>query len=235
MSNLSIFPNEIDSFVRKRDLTYNEITLFNEYRTLKLKPNRTPEENDRLNELTNLLRESSFLPDDLNKLQDCIINLETFFKNQTKDYILQKQQEFNAEIQKFSYKGQYNSNTTYQMWNVVTYNHETYVSKQNNNMGHIPVGDSTDSWWFKAASRGAQGLPGIGLVFVGEYNNAFEYQSGQAVSYQGDIYYCIQTTVGNLPTDTTRWRLFLSGVRPVIQDTPPSTLILGMLWIDTSE
>jgi len=235
MSNLSTFPDEIDSFVRKRDLTYNEIVLFNEYRALKLKPNRTPEENDRLNELTNLLRESSFLPDDLNKLQDCIINLETFFKNQTEDYILQKQQEFNAEIQKFSYKGQYNSTTTYQMWNVVTYNHETYVSKQNNNMGHIPVGDSTDSWWFKAASRGAQGLPGIGLVFVGEYNNPVTYQAGQAVSYQGDIYYCIQTTVGNLPTDTTYWRLFLSGVRPVIQDTPPSTPILGMLWIDTSE
>lgn len=234
MANLSIFPDEIDSFVRKRDLTYNEIALFNEYRTLKLKPNRTPEENDRLNELTNLLRESSFLPDDLNKLQDCIINLETFFKNQTEDYILQKQQEFNVEIQKFSYKGQYNSTTTYQMWNVVTYNHETYVSKQNNNMGHIPVGDSTDSWWFKAASRGSQGLPGIGLVFVGEYNNAVTYQPGQAVSYQGDIYYCIQTTVGNLPTDTTYWRLFLSGVRPVIQDTPPSTPILGMLWIDTS-
>lgn len=234
MPNLSIFPDEIDSFVRKRDLTYNEIALFNEYRTLKLKPNRTPEENDRLNELTNLLREPSFLPDDLNKLQDCIINLETFFKNNVHDYIFQKQQEFQAEIQKFKHKGQYNPTTIYQMWNTVTYNHETYISKQDNNINHTPRGDDSDAWWFKAASRGEQGLPGIGLVFVGEYNNAVTYQPGQAVNYQGDIYYCIQTTVGNLPTDTTYWSLFLSGVKPVIQDIPPSTPTLGMLWIDTS-
>lgn len=235
MPNLSTFPDEIDSFVRKRDLTYNEIVLFNEYRTLKLKPNRTPEENDRLNELTNLLREASFLPDDLNKLQDCIINLETFFKNNVHDYILQKQQEFQAEIQKFKHKGQYNPTTIYQMWNVVTYNHETYISKQDNNINHTPRGDDSDAWWFKAARRGEQGLPGIGLVFVGEYNNAATYQPGQAVNYQGNIYYCMQTTVGNLPTDTTYWSLFLTGVRPVIQDTPPSTLIPGLLWIDTSE
>lgn len=235
MPNLSTFPDEIDSFIRKRDLTYNEIVLFNEYRTLKLKPNRTPEENDRLNELTNLLREASFLPDDLNKLQDCIINLETFFKNNVDDYILLKQQEFQAEIQKFKYKGQYNPTTIYQMWNVVTYNHETYISKQDNNINHTPRGDDSDAWWFKAAIRGEQGLPGIGLVFVGEYNNAVTYQPGQAVNYQGDIYYCMQTTVGNLPTDTTYWSLFLTGVRPVIQDTPPSTPIPGLLWIDTSE
>lgn len=234
MPNLSIFPDEIDSFIRKQDIFYSDIVLLNEYKSLKLKTDRSSAENDRLNELANILKEKLFLPDDLNKLQDCIVNLETFFKNQTEDYILQKQQEFNAEIQKFSYKGQYDSTTTYQMWNVVTYNHETYVSKQNNNMGHIPVGDSTDSWWFKAASRGAQGLPGIGLVFVGEYNNGVTYQPGQAVSYQGDVYYCIQTTVGNLPTDTTYWSLFLSGVKPVIQDMPPSTPTLGMLWIDTS-
>ena len=37
MANLSTFPDEIDSFVRKRDLTYNEIVLFNEYRDLKIK------------------------------------------------------------------------------------------------------------------------------------------------------------------------------------------------------
>jgi hypothetical protein len=234
MANLSVFPDEIDSFIRKQDIFYSDIVLLNEYKALKLKTDRSSAENDRLNELANILKEKLFLPDDLNKLQDCIVNLETFFKNQTEDYILQKQQEFNAEIQKFSYKGQYDSTTTYQMWNVVTYNHETYVSKQNNNIGHIPVGDSTDSWWFKAASRGAQGLPGIGLVFVGEYNNAVTYQSGQAVSYQGDIYYCIQTTVGNLPTDTTYWTLFLAGVKPVIQNVSPSNPTLGMLWIDTS-
>jgi len=234
MANLSVFPNEIDSFIRKQDIFYNDIVLLNEYKALKLKTNRSSAENDRLNELANILKEKLFLPDDLNKLQDCIVNLETFFKNQTNDYILRKQQEFSAEIQKFSYKGQYDSTTTYQMWNVVTYNYETYVSKQNNNMGHIPVGDSTDSWWFKAASRGEQGSPGIGLSFVGEYNNEVIYQPSQAVSYQGDIYYCIQTTTGHLPTDTTYWSLFLSGVRPVIQNTTPSTSILGMLWIDTS-
>lgn len=230
MPNLSVFPAQIDEFQIHTDISYNDIVNLNRYKDLKLKPNRTSLENEELNNLTILLRPKMFIPDDLNKLQDCIINLETFFKNETEGYILQKQNEFNAEIQKFSYKGQYNSTSTYQMWNVVTYNYETYISKQNNNINHVPT---DTNWWFKAATRGAQGIPGIGLVFRGEYNNGTSYSVSHAVNYNGSIYYCILNTTGNLPTNQTYWTKFLDGVGAIIQDNQPQNPQLGMIWIQT--
>lgn len=230
MANLSVFPEQIDSFVRHQDISYNDSINLNRYKELRLKANRTPAEDEELNNLINELRPKLFIPDDLNKIQDCITNLENFFKNETEGYILQKQEEFNAEIQKFSYKGQYSPTTTYQMWNVVTYDHETYISKQNNNINHT----LTDTnWWFKAASRGSQGLPGIGLVYLGEYNNAYSYQTGQAVTYLGSIYYCIAPTTGNLPTNPIYWTKFLDGVGTIIQSEQPVNPQLGMVWIQT--
>jgi hypothetical protein len=230
MANLSVFPQQIDTFILHQDISYNDIVNLNRYKDLKLKANRTPTEDDELNTLTSALRQKLFLPDDLNKLQDCITNLETFFKNETEGYILQKQDEFNAVLQKFSNKGQYNSTTTYQKWNIVTYNHETYMSKQDNNLNHVPT---DTNWWQKIAARGAQGIPGIGLSFVGNYNNGVTYQEGQAVNYEGTIYYCILQTVGNLPTNTTYWVKFMGSPMPIVQDTQPENMQLGQVWIET--
>ncbi|HHX67005.1 MAG TPA: hypothetical protein GX708_02985, partial [Gallicola sp.] len=218
-------------FIQHQDISYNDVINLNRYKELKLKNNRTSLEDDELNNLTITLRSKLFLPDDLNKLQDCITNLETFFKNETEGYILQKQTEFDAEIQKFSYKGQYSSVVNYQMWNVITYNYETYISKQNNNINHVPT---DTNWWFKAASRGAQGVPGMNLTYLSEYNNAYSYQIGQAVSYQGTIYYCISPSIGNIPYEGSQyWTIFMKGLTPIIQDTPPDNPMLGTIWIQT--
>ena len=84
MPNLSVFPNQIDTFIQHQDISYNDVVNLNRYKELKLKNNRTSLENDELNNLVIALRSKLFLPDDLNKLQDCITNLETFFKNETK-------------------------------------------------------------------------------------------------------------------------------------------------------
>lgn len=45
-----------------------------------------------------------------------------------------------------NYTGVYNSNTTYNIGQCVTYNDKWYVSNQNNNVGHTPTG-SSDAYW----------------------------------------------------------------------------------------
>ena len=139
------------------------------FQELKTKSSLTSAEQSELQNLTNLLRDKIFTPEDFNKLQDCITNMEVFIKDNVDGYLQQKQQEFDAEIQKFSYKGQYNSTITYQMWNTVTYNHETFISKQNNNLNHTPNGNEGDLWWSKLHK--AQGIR-YRSCFSGEYNNA---------------------------------------------------------------
>jgi hypothetical protein len=44
-------------------------------------------------------------------------------------------------------------------------------------------------------------------VWKGDYNNSTAYTVGDFVSYQGSTYTCIQNSTGNLPTNTTYWRL----------------------------
>lgn len=46
-----------------------------------------------------------------------------------------------------------------------------------------------------------------GINMTGEYNSLATYNAGESVSYQGGSYAAIQTTSGNLPTDTAFWQL----------------------------
>lgn len=54
----------------------------------------------------------------------------------------------------------------------------------------------------------------------GAYNNAAIYLVGESVSYNGSSYVAIQTTTGNLPTDTTYWQLLALGVATGIFSLP---------------
>jgi len=44
-------------------------------------------------------------------------------------------------------------------------------------------------------------------VWKGEYNGSTQYYVGDFVLYQGSCYTCIQNSLGNLPTDTSYWKL----------------------------
>jgi hypothetical protein len=46
-----------------------------------------------------------------------------------------------------------------------------------------------------------------GINMTGEYNNLVTYNAGESVSYQGGSYAAIQTSSGNLPTDTAFWQV----------------------------
>lgn len=49
-----------------------------------------------------------------------------------------------------------------------------------------------------------------GLDFKGTYNPLTTYEEAQYVQYNGSVYVCKLETIGNLPTDTTYWNLFIS-------------------------
>jgi hypothetical protein len=158
--------------------------------------------------------------------------METYLKTNVADYLTTKQNEWVNTLSQFTAKGNYNSTTTYSKWNVVLYNYESYVSKQNNNLNHSPIGDGSDLWWGKLASRGEKGEAGMGLTFVGDYNNSTSYSISHAVKYNNKIYYCKVATTGNLPTNTTYWTEFLSPTNAVIiQSTAPTTHSTNSVWI----
>ena len=86
-NNLSVFPEQIDTFINHYDIGATDVQRLQEYQTLRMKDSLTSAELDRMNNLYSALRDRLFLAEDFNKLQDAITNLEDFFKYQTEDYV----------------------------------------------------------------------------------------------------------------------------------------------------
>lgn len=85
--NLSTFPEQIDTFIRHYDVGATDVVNLNRYQTLRMKDSLTSAETETMSSLFSALRDKIWLAEDLNKLQDSITNLETFFKYQTEEYI----------------------------------------------------------------------------------------------------------------------------------------------------
>ena len=86
-TNLSVFPDQIDVFITHSDVGSVDLANVSRYQELKVKDSLTSAESDEMATLFSMLREKIWTAEDLNKLQDSITNLETFFKYQTEVYI----------------------------------------------------------------------------------------------------------------------------------------------------
>lgn len=236
--NRSTFPEQIDVLQEFFDVPPAQKTNVQRYQELKIKDSLTPTEQTELNGLITTLQDYLITPEHINKFSDICIGLETFFSSQVQGYIDTKQAEFDATLEKFSNKGAYSAITTYQKWNTVTKDGETFLSSQDNNLNHTPVGDIGDTWWQKIAvkgSQGIQGLPGLNLVYRYTYNIATSYVIGDAVTYNGTIYYCINPTNGGIdPSNSGYWQEFLSSAGIPVANSAPLNPALNQLWIDSS-
>ena len=241
----SQFPLQVDQIKRLQDFPQSQAANIARYQTLRQRSNLTSEEQMELQQLSSILSDYILTAEDFNLMASAIESTQVHLKNNVDGYIQAKQeefnnivqtkeQEFNTTLNNFTVRDQYNPTVIYQKWNIVTYGYETYLSKHDNNVGNTPVGDASDAHWAKIAYRGKQGVPGLGLVFMGEYNNAMTYHPQNAVRYNNKIYYCIAPTTGNLPTDTDYWTLFYDSQPVVISPTSPENPNVNPVWIDTS-
>jgi len=232
----SKFPAEIDSFPILTDITIADVVNIRRYKELREKSSLTTSEQAELNALiTNLTTAGKLITAEYhNKVTDSIVATQTFFKDNVDDYIKQKQEEFDRTLQQFSDKGNWSPEITYQQWNTVVYNHETYLSRKNNNLNHIPDEENSE-WWHKVAQRGKQGPPGIGLTFLGNYDDSVLYNPGSAVYYENVIWYAMNPTQGNKPeAGSPYWTVFLANSGVVIDSNPPTAPYTGQVYVDIS-
>jgi hypothetical protein len=195
MANRSTFPQAFDSFKELLVLPPERYQDADRFQILMKKSSKTPEEITEMNNLASILRDYYIDPETWNKFCDCLVNIENFTYSKITEY--------------FQYKGDYVSTTLYKTFNTVRYNGEIYMALQDT-QGNLPTDETK---WLKIASKGdkgERGIPGIGLTFIGDYDNAFAYNVNNAVNYSNKIYYCIQASIGHLPTDTNYWKLFMT-------------------------
>lgn len=100
-TNLSVFPDQIDVFITHSDVGSADLANVSRYQELKVKDSLTSAESDEMATLFSMLREKIWTAEDLNKLQDSITNLETFFKYQTEVYISDLFAQYDERMENF--------------------------------------------------------------------------------------------------------------------------------------
>lgn len=224
----SIFPEGgVDQIQERYNLPASLKPSLKRYQELYIKESLSPSEQAELNNLTITLR--PYMPDveHLNFVGDVLINTQKFFKEGVEPYIEDKKLEFQAEVDKLTYRSEWQPNTQYYKKNVVTSGGEGYIAK----VDSINQAPPSSTYWGKIAQKGDKGDPSLNISFKGVYDSAMAYTLGDAVTYGGLWYYAKQNTIGNPPTNADYWELQTNQV--LVSDTEPfDNRIVG--WIDTS-
>ena len=228
MANLtgsrSTFPNQLDVFREIVDISPSKKVQAKRYQELKMKEVLSPAEVSELNSLMTELQEFIVTPEYTNKMLDALINLESFFLNETAGFVNNKQTEMNTyvdtkktemqtEINSFNYKGAYSPSTSYLKNNFVDFNdgssNQTYICLQDC-MEKEP--SSNPLFWRKLTIQGTKGdtgLSGVNFIFKGTWDNGITFMKDEAVRFGGMLFVSkIDNNVGNSPSltaDTNYW------------------------------
>jgi hypothetical protein len=229
LANRSAFPEQVDSFVELYDLPPSLVASAKRYQELKIKPTLNATEQTELNTLTTTLGNYIITPETWNKFADSLVNMETFIKDEIDGYLNGKQLEWANYVKDFNYVGVYSSTVQYEFQNMVKYNGDLYLCTSNA-IGIVPTNTSN---WQKISTKGDKGDVGLNTHLKGVYSATATYLVGDAVTYNGNVYYCLKdTTAGIDPSNSTYWFMY---DRMVVSNTFPTTPQQGLLWIEVVE
>ena len=223
----SNFPEQLDQVLELFSMPASQKNNVKRFQELKLKENLIPSEQTELNNLTISLQRYIIDVEKFNFFGDVLISMQKFFKEGVEPYIENKKLEFQAEVDKMTYRGDWQPNTQYFKKNVVTSDGNGYIAKLDN----INQSPSNATYWGQISKKGDKGDPSLNINYKGTYEPSMPYVLGDAVTFGGLWYYAKQNTIGNVPTDATYWEIQNNQV--LVGDIEPfDNRIVG--WIDTS-
>lgn len=234
---LTLFPNNIDSFITWLNIAATDGPLIQQYQTA-LQAGNTTLANQILTQIPSGTQKI-IKATDLNKLTQAILAIERFYKTDIEPYTDNLQQSWLNTIQQFSYKGIWQSGTSYVKNNLVSY------TIQGLNLLYIGIGDSIPSgtlptntqYWRVLTIQGETGVSGDGLSYRQNWNNSTTYYVNDAVNYNDAIWMAVQQNQNQEPTaNSSYWNLVMNlGITTYpIQSAQPTNLQVGGLWFNTS-
>lgn len=222
----STFPNQIDKFNELYDLPPSLVSSAKRYQELKMLPTLNATEQAELNALSTTLGDYIITPETWNKFADALVNVETFFNQEVIEFIKSKQIEWSDFVKAFQSKGVFAIGTQYKFQNMVTYNGDLYLCLKDS-LGKLPT---NTEYWMKVSSKGEKGDVGLNAQFKGIYSDTKVYVVGDAVVFEGNIFYCIKdTTAGIKPSNGVNWMIY---DKTIISATKPTTAQQGVIWIE---
>ncbi len=233
----SNFPNSLDNIPQFLDITQSDAVLVGKVQqaikdgNLNLANSYLVQIQDYDKKIINAVK--------LNKIRDAILALEQFYKTDFTQYITNKQKEWQNEINKFAYIGDWNGNKLYKKNNIIRYENNgnllLYLCiKDIISINTYPI--NTEYWipFTKQGIRGESGTNGVNFAF--EWDSSFNYEKNTIVSYNGGWWISIKPSQNVMPIEGSQyWELVLYAPQPVfpIQPTQPTGQGDGELWFET--
>lgn len=204
----STFPQKIDSFTELFDLPADKVAAALELQKLKQKTTLNNDEQNQIAALSAQLQDYMITPETMNKLQDAIVEIETFFDGNVRQYILEKQKEWDTYVNDFMDVGDWSPKGKYNRQNIIHYDGSLWfcVKTVVADSDHTP--DKDTEHYRQIAFKGDKGDIGLNAVYKGEWNGQIGYTVGDAVSIKlGDpwkpldmVFIAKQDNTGRMPS-----------------------------------
>lgn len=231
------FPNDLDTFLTYLNIAATDGPLIKQYMDVMNAGNQVL-----ANQILAQIPSASqkiIKATDLNKLTQAMLAVERFYHTDIEPFVENQQVEWLNVINQFNYEGIWTTGTTYQKNNIVTYTLNgltlLFLATQT-----VPVGTppSNSTYWRVLTIQGLQGVSGQGLAYRKEWIAAENYQTNNAVTYNGSLWMALQPSTNIEPgTNEQYWKLVmgLEATTYPIQATQPAAQNEGELWFNTSE
>lgn len=233
----SNFPNSLDNIPQFLDITQSDAILVGKVQEsirngdLASANNYLLQIQDYDKKIVNAVR--------LNKLRDAILALEQFYKTDFTSYIEEKQKEWQLEIDKFTYVGDWDANKLYSKNNIVRFNNNGNLLLYLCILNTVTINTfpTNTNYWIDLTKQGIRGESGSnGANFAFEWDSSFDYQVNTIVSYNGGWWISTKPSQNVIPIEgSAYWELVLYAPQPVypIQPNQPSGQGEGELWFET--
>lgn len=168
----------------------------------------------------------------LNQFVNSVLGLEENYFVDFEDVLREDREIFQLKIDDLVYVGIYDGiNILYKKDNFVIYNEELYFCiKDNPTVGILP----TDTeYWLYLGSKGETGTVPLGVKFLGTWNPEIIYYTKDMVLYDNKLYVAIDSSLGAVPTDDTKWMVGVDNEPQhiYVSETEPENLQYGSIWL----
>ena len=183
----STFPKKIDAFTELFDLPADKFADALELQKLKQKTTLDNNEQNQIAALSAQLQDYMITPETMNKLQDAIVEIETFFDGNVRQYILEKQKEWDTYVNDFNWVGEWSSTSKYHKQNIITYDGNLYLVIKDVVADSKNTPNKDTDHYRQVAYKGDKGNIGLNATYKGEWNGTTAYKAGDSVTVRVDV------------------------------------------------
>ena len=214
--------------MKYQDIQVNDIALQSQFAAYWMQGNYT----EALNLLENngRLDSKAFVAEVMLKIGQSLAIIESYYARDFENALSLDLTLFNASINEFRNRKQWDSTIAYKIGNAVEYNNNAYICIQDNT-NQLPT--NANYWVELIGLQGDKGIPGIDVNYRGQWLSSKIYNKNDIVIYGDYLWVSLQDNVTNMPSTTSdKWGIFLlfPKVEIIVSREQPVSIYDGLIW-----